>query len=229
MNTNETLENVTLYLPVPASADGQGAPDLGAALVEAGEATDANFSYRVADTERGPMLAVTADRIAVTPRYYEYVERDGRGERTRIPESEYDPSNPDVGKDADAGTLLTVTVPADAPVATADPWGVEPLFHPRSDRRPTACDSPAADWLRCYEYDSAVYAAYDANDTARVNVVTRVEGQNAWWVFGWNYDSYRDGVAVELRGPQDGWVNVTGTVEVDAEPREPPRRDTSVS
>lgn len=221
VNANESLSNVTLYLPVPAGA-GAEKPDLGAALVEEANATDRNFSYRVADTERGPMLAVAADRVAVAPRYYEYVEADGRGERVEIPADEYDPANPGMRKDANAGTLLTVTVPADAPVATADPWGVEPLFHPRSDRRPTACDSPAGDWLRCYEYDSAVYASYEANDTARVDVVARLEGQNAWWVFGWNYDAYRDGLAVELRGPQDGWVNVTGTVEVDVEPREPP-------
>jgi hypothetical protein len=225
VNTNETLENVTLYLPVPAGAGASGpddAPDLATAMAEEGNATDANFTYRTVDTERGPMLTVTAQRVTVTPRYYEYVEEDGRGERVRISEREYDPSNPNMRKDANAGTLLTVTIPADAPVATADPWGVEPLFRPRSDRRPTACDFPAADWLRCYEYDSAVYAAYEANRTARVSVVTRVEGQNAWWVFGWNYDAYQDRVSAELRGPQNGWTNVTGTVEVDVEPREPP-------
>lgn len=222
LNANESLENVTLFVPVPAGANGQGGPDLGVALAEEGNATDDNFSYRVVDTERGPMLRITADRVTVTPHYYEFVEEDGRGERVEIPASEYDPSNPNTTKDANAGTLLTVTVQTEEPVQTDEPWGVEPLFNPRWDRRPTTCDFPAADWLRCYEYDSAVYASYESNETARVDVITSVEGQNTWWVFGWNYDSYRDTVSAELRGPQDGWSNVTGTVEVDVERRRPP-------
>ncbi len=95
-------------------------------------------------------------------------------------------------------------------------------FTPRSDRRPGTCDFPAADWLVCYEYDSKVYASYETDDSARVDVITRVEGQNAWWVFGWNYDSYRDSVSTGFRGPQDGWSNVTGTVGLDVERRRPP-------
>lgn len=219
INTNESLENVTLYLPVPV-ADGR--PDLGAAIVREGSAVEGNFSYRVVETRYGPMLRVTADQVNVTPQYYEFVGRDGRVERVEIPESEYDPSNPNMTRDANAGTLVSVTVPADASVATADPWGVEPLFSPRTNRRPVACDFPVGDWLQCYAYDTRVYASYGTNATTSVNVQTTVEGQNAWWVFGWNYDYYRDTVAVELRGAQDGWTNATGTVEVDTERRNPP-------
>ncbi|NHN60852.1 MULTISPECIES: hypothetical protein [Halorussus] len=222
VNTNETLENVALYVPVPLGVDGADDPSLDAALVERGNAADDNFTYDVVETERGPMLRLRADRVAVAPRYYEYVEADGRGERVEIPAGEYDPANPNMTRDADAGTLLTVTVPADGAVETADPWSGEPLFRPRSARRPTACGFPAADWLRCYEYDSAVYASYEADETVRVDVVERVQGENAWWMFGWNYDTYRDGVEVALRGPQDGWTTVTGTVEVDVDPRDPP-------
>jgi hypothetical protein len=230
VNTNETLENVTLYLPVPAGSGTESADsDLAATMVERGTAADGNFSYAVVDTRYGPMLRVRADRVEVTPRYYEFVEEDGIGKRVEIPASEYDPSNPNMMRDANAGTFLTVNVPADAPVATDDPWGVEPLFTPRSDRRPGTCDFPAADWLVCYEYDSKVYASYEGDDSARVNVITRVEGQNAWWVFGWNYDSYRDSVSTEFRGPQDGWSNVTGTVEVDVERRRPPAGRTNSS
>jgi hypothetical protein len=222
VNTNETLEDVTLYLPLPAGAD-PDAPDLGAAMVEEGNAVAGDFDYRVVDTERGPVLELSAERVVVEPRYYEYVERDGVGERVEINESEYDPSNPNMTRDANAGTFATVTVPSDRGVATDDPWAGEPLLSPRTDRRPAACSFPAADWLRCYEYDSAVYAEYGTSDTARVDVITAVEGSNAWWVFGWNYDSYRDRVDATLHGPQDGWVEVTGTVEVDTDRRDPPR------
>lgn len=219
INTNETLRNVTLYLPLPGETDGA---NLSAAMVERGNAAEDGLSYGVVGTPSGPMLRVSADRVAVTPRYYEFVERDGRGERVEIPASEYDPSNPNMTRDANSGTLLTVTVPSDDPVSTAAPWGVEPTFTPRTDRRPTACSFPGPDWLRCYGYDTRVYASYGTNATTRVDVTTHVEGQNAWWVFGWNYDYYRDTVAVSLRGPRDGWTNATGRVEVDTRQRRPP-------
>lgn len=219
INTNETVENVTLYLPLPRDGDDR---TLSAAMVERGNAAGDDFTYGVVETGYGPMLRVTADAVPVTPRYYEFVERDGRGERVEIPKEEYDPTNPNMTKDANRGTLLTVTVPAGEPVATADPWGVEPLFVPRTNRRPAACSFPAADWLQCYEYDTRVYASYGTNATTRVDVITHVEGSNAWWVFGWNYDAYRDRVDVRMDGPQDGWTNATGTVEVDTERRRPP-------
>lgn len=219
LTTNESLENVTLYLPVPAGVED---PDLAGRLVEEGNTAGGNFSYAIVDTRYGPMLRVTAERVAVTPRYYEFVEEGGRGERVEIPASEYDPSNPNMTRDANEETFLTVSAPTDESVETDAPWGAEPLLTPRYDRRPAACDFPAPDWLRCYEYDSRVYASYEANDTAQVNVLTRVEGRNAWWVFGWSADSYRDGVSTELRGPRDGWSNVTGTLAVDTERRRPP-------
>jgi hypothetical protein len=160
--------------------------------------------------------------VTVTPRYYEFVEENGTGRRVEIPASEYDPSNPDMMRDANAGTLVSVSVPANATVSTDDPWGVEPMLSPRANRRPVACEFPTADWLQCSAYDTKLYASYETNESTRVDLVTHVEGQNAWWVFGWNYDSYRDIVTTELYGPQDGWVDVTGTVEVDTERRRPP-------
>lgn len=226
INTNETLEDVTLYLPLPA---GTGSPDLGAAMVDAGTASDDPFSYRVVQTQYGPMLEVTADRVPVTPRYYEFVERDGRGERVEISASEYDPSNPNMTKDANAGTLLTVTVTSEESVSTADPWGQEPLFTPRLNRRPTACSSPVGDWLQCFAYETRLYASYETNATTRVDVIASVEGSNSWWVFGWQSEYYHDRITVERHGPQDGWTNATGTVELTAEQRTAPAGRTNRS
>lgn len=96
------------------------------------------------------------------------------------------------------------------------------MFSPRLNPRPVACDSPVGEWLRCTAYETRAYVSYETADSARVDVVTSVEGQNAWWIFGWNYDFHRDVVRGELSGPQDGWTAFDGTVEVDVDRRPPP-------
>ncbi|WP_242492735.1 hypothetical protein [Halogeometricum borinquense] len=219
LNTNETLEDATFYLPLPVEAD---KPDLSAAMVETGTTVGDNFSYRVVETEYGRMLELSADRVTVTPRYYEFVEENGVGRRVEISASEYDPTDPNMTRDANAGTRLRVSVPVEESVSTAAPWGVEPMFTPRQDRRPAACGFPSGGSVRCSAYETKVYANYETNETTRVNVMTTVEGQNSWWVFGWSYDYYRDAISVELHGPHGGWTDATGTVEVDTDQRQPP-------
>ncbi|WP_363467717.1 hypothetical protein [Halogeometricum borinquense] len=119
LNTNETLEDATFYLPLPVEAD---KPDLSAAMVETGTTVGDNISYRVVETEYGRMLELSADRVTVTPHYYEFVEKNGVDRRVEISASEYDPSDPNMTRDANAGTRLRVSVPVEEPVSTADPW-----------------------------------------------------------------------------------------------------------
>lgn len=219
LSTNGTLSNATIYLPVPATTD---AADLGAAAVERGTDQSGPLSYEVVETERGPMLAVSAPEYAVTPEYFRFVERDGRGERVEIDESEYDPDDPSMMVNDSRSVRFEVTVPVDRSVDSATPWTGEPLLRPRSDRRPTDCDVPVADWLQCYAYDTAVYASYETGDDTEVYASATLYGTNAWWVFGWSYDQYRDDVTVTLDGPQDGWTETTGQLETDVDQREPP-------
>ena len=65
VNTNESLENVTLYLPLPVE---DGGANLGTEMVAAGDAAEDGFSYAVVETQYGPMLRFRADRLSVTPR-----------------------------------------------------------------------------------------------------------------------------------------------------------------
>ncbi|SDF53452.1 hypothetical protein [Halorientalis regularis] len=217
--TDGTLTNATLYLPVPEATD---AADLGGAAVERGTDQSGPLAYEVVETERGPMLAVSAAEWTVTPEYYQFVERNGRGERVEISESEYDTEDPSMVVNDTRSVRFEVTVPVDRSVDTGTPWAGEPLLRPRVDRRPGDCNSPGPDWLRCYAYESAVYASYDTASDTEVYASTTLYGTNAWWVFGWGYDEYRDDVTVTLDGPQAGWTDATGTLETDTDQRDPP-------
>jgi hypothetical protein len=219
VSTNGTLSNATLYLPVPARTD---AADLAGAAVESGANRSGPLDFEVVETERGPMLALSAAELSVTPTYYEFVERDGRGERVEIPEGEYDPGDPSMVVDDTRSARIEVTVPVDRSIDTATPWDGEPLLGPQVDRRPADCDFPGPEWIECYAYDTAVYASYDTGADTQVSASTTLYGTNSWWVFGWSYDEYRDHVTVTLDGSQDGWTEVTGTLETDVDQREPP-------
>ncbi|SEO89064.1 hypothetical protein SAMN05216388_102217 [Halorientalis persicus] len=217
--TNGTLTNATIYLPVPEATD---TADLGAAAVERGTNQSGPLAYEAVETERGPMLAVSAAEWTVTPEYYQFVERNGRGERVEIPESEYDPDDPSMVVNDTRSVSVAVTVPVDRSVDTGTPWAGEPLLRPRIDRRPSDCGSPGPEWRECYAFDAAVYASYDTTSDTEVYASTTLYGTNAWWVFGWSYDEYRDDVTVTLEGPKDGWTDATGTLETDTDQREPP-------
>jgi len=219
LSTNGTLTNATVYLPVPEATD---AADLGAAAVETGADRSGPLTYEVIDTARGPMLALSAAEVRVTPEYYEFVERDGRGERVEISEDEYEPGNPSMVVNDTRSVTVEVTVPVDRSIDTATPWDGEPLLGPQVDRRPAACDTPGPDRIECYEYDSAVYASYDAANDTEVYASATLSGTNSWWVFGWSYDEYRDDVTVTIDGPQDGWTGATGTLQTDVDQRDPP-------
>lgn len=104
-NSRSTRTRLSRTPPAtPASRRRRGGTSLATATVAEGTAAD-GFSRAVAETRRGPTLAVTADRAPVTPRYYRFVEEDGRGERVEFPAGECDPADPDTIRDAGAVEL----------------------------------------------------------------------------------------------------------------------------
>lgn len=37
-----------------------------------------------------------------------------------------------------------------------------------------------------------------------------MNGRNEWWIYGWKYNDYSDGISVRLSGPQEGWIQAEG-------------------
>ena len=225
ISADETLENATVYVPVSTE---NGTSRLGERFVQNvqydrytpavrgydSDPAPVNFSYELVETQRGRMLAITADRIEVTTVYYRAVENETRGWYERISAEEYDPDNPDMGVRNDGSVTFTVTLVADDPIDTADPFDDEPLLAPGADRTEVECVTGGSGTHRCFEYDGQVYADYETGEAVTVYVSAHLDGRNEWFSGGWTGNEYRERSRVELRGPQSGWVLTDGELEV---------------
>lgn len=215
--TNESLDSPTFYVPVPTQ---DGASPMGERFVETVVAdryvpsmegydpdpVPVEFAYDLVQTPNGPMVAISADRIVVTPVYYRVVENETMGWHERIDPAEYDPSNPNMGVQDDGSFTFTLTTRAERPVDTANPFGHEPMLSGQQALTQVDCmdiHSTAGD---CYRARGTIYADYGANATANVYVSTELEGWNSWFSGGWTGNSYREWSRVELHGPHSGWT-----------------------
>ncbi|MBX0296158.1 hypothetical protein [Haloarcula nitratireducens] len=225
LSADQTLENATVYVPVPVEG---GQSRLGEQFVESvryerhtpsvrgydGEPAPVNFTYDVVETEHGPMLSISADRIEVSTVYYRSVENETTGWNERISPDAYDPSDPSMGVRNDGSFTFTVTTASADRIDTADPFDDEPMLSRSYNRSAVECTFGADSRHRCYEYDGRVYANYDtANDTT-VYLSSELSGRNEWFSGGWSGNEYREWVHVELQGPQDGWYLAEGELEV---------------
>jgi hypothetical protein len=224
VDANGTLSDPTFYVPAPVENDSSRLAevfvddaryDRYVPGVDPGDQpAPVNFSYALVDTEHGPMIAVSADRIEVSQYYYRTVENETMGWTEPIGPDEYDPDDPSMGVRDDGSITFTVTLTSDESIDTAEPFGGEPLLAPQYDRIDVTCLSQSFETQRCYAYDSRVYADYGAEEGTSVTVSTAVYGRNEWFSGGWSGNEYRDRTTAELLGPQSGWHVAAGELEV---------------
>lgn len=222
--TNGTLHDATLYVPVPVV---NGTSEIGelfvnevqyhrSAPVVRGYDSDPEpieFTYELIETEHGPMLAISTDRIEVTQVYYRTVENETMGWHERIDPAEYDPTNPMMGVQDDGSFTFSVSLAVNRSIDTIDPFGTEPLFA-TSELLMVDCRDGASESERCFEYDSHGYAAYESHPETTVYVRAGFEARNEWFSGGWSGNEYLQSSSIELVGPQSGWHVTTGTLDV---------------
>ncbi|WP_284011358.1 hypothetical protein [Haloarcula pelagica] len=225
ISADGTLEDATFYVPVPVEGNSSRLGEEFVRTVEYsrytppvrgydGDPAPVNFTYAVVSTAEGPMLSITADRIAVETVYYRNVEQGDTGYYERISPEEYDPGNPEMGVQNDGSFEFTVTLGANETIDTATPIGDEPLFPTRYNRTEVDCFGRSTETNHCYEYDGRVYADYDTDDDTVVSVSAEVSGRNEWFAGGWRGNEYREWSRVQFAGPQSGWQVTDGELEV---------------
>ncbi|WP_406661290.1 hypothetical protein V7O66_01870 [Methanolobus sp. ZRKC3] len=215
IETDRPLENVTLYLPVPAF---ENRSLVGEEMVTKdfyNKAPEWNFS--LVDTEYGTMLSITNSMIIPMYRSLptpvsEDEDIDGIEQEMIVVESnEYSEETP-VLHPID----LSIGTSADHELNTRNPMGNESLLLPKYD----LMASEPADTIQepehidpeYYGYESRIFASYNTSSDATVRITVDMEGVNSWWVGGWRSNSYQDTVSILLNGGQNGWMNVQGTM-----------------
>ena len=192
------VSNCSLIVPV-GSVDGSSAI---ADAIEYGQMTGlpADWSLMLLTTDDAVFLKISTPGI--------------RGATPATPMPIGEEQEP-VGMDLDRHTpvVLAVVVDSESAIDTADPAGSEPLLEPRRNQTPIDCSFPYPDEmpLSCYRYTIPMYASYMTENDTVLSVTVELVGENAWWMGGWNGNSYSDRVHLTLSGPFPGWTTVEGT------------------
>lgn len=228
IDTDKTLRNVTLYIPLPSSESGYSPilnkisedepPDFGG-----GE----NWELKIVDTKYGKMLGIHANEL-------QPIYKQGLKEHpSSIPE-EYDslleknteksaqPVNVTsnfIVASVERGDLNNSDISEkDGAIDTKNPHGAEPLLNPRFNQTQLKCDFPyPKKWegtIRCFEFDSWIYMNHSAPVDTKISVNILFKGINSWWVYGWSGNQYRETIMSEISGENQGWVEVQGKTVV---------------
>lgn len=218
ITSNSNLQNVTLYLPIPVF---ENESEVGLEIVNGdyyNKPSDWNLSLE--DTEYGLMLKIEAAEIQ--PVYHslpvavpepepgsEDIEDEIPEEEEILESHEYSEETP-VLVSFDFGT----SVKADHLINTRSPIGNEPVLLPKYNLRESEEGStvPLPEYINpeYFDYESLVYARYDASPDAEVEIYIDLDSWNEWWIYGWQSNEYTDRISIQLTGPQEGWVQAEG-------------------
>lgn len=225
IESNSTLQNVTLYFPVPVF---ENESEIGLVMVNGdyyNKPSDWNLSLE--DTEYGLMFKIEAAEIQ--PVYHslpvavpepepgseaiedEVHENEVPDELPMVESHEYSEETP-VLVPFEFGT----SVEADHLINTRHPIDNESMLLPKHNllesNEGSAVPLPEHIHPEYFDYESLVYVHYDAPPDARVEIFIELDGRNEWWIYGWKYNEYIDRISAQLIGPQAGWVQAEGQI-----------------
>ncbi|AKB37067.1 hypothetical protein MSSAC_2477 [Methanosarcina siciliae C2J] len=171
LTTDSTLNNVTLYIPLPVIND---TSYVGMDIIEQHfNNHDPSWEYSIVDTEHGLMLSMKNEKA----------------------------------RSIDLSTMVL----SDQPIDTMNPLNNEMILIPKYNLTQNVNASGVySRTSEQFDYDSKMYAYYDASSNANVSISIYLNGRNEWWIGGWQYNSYWETMEVILSGSQDGWTTVSG-------------------
>ena len=184
ITTDSPLNNITLFVPLPML---NNTSSVGQNIINSTYNNQrVKWETALVETEHGPMLSMRTEKIE--PKFAL------RGEG---PDTYPRP----VG--------FTTTVFFNDTIDTKDPAGNAEVLMPRYNSTNLGAITSQTNAIS-YRYDSRIYTHYETSPDTRVSITARLDAQNAWWIGGWQSNSYRELIITELSGPQDRWVLVNG-------------------
>ena len=183
ITTNSSLENITLFLPLPVDATGTSPiiESIGSGTIS-GTTMGWNFSIYGANNES--LLKVWTDYL---PPMIEGAQQvTYRFNSTAM-----------------IHTALNVTHPVEKG------YTLQPKHHlpdTMSDGR-EALQYPLA-----YTYSSIAYVSYEAPESAMVEITVILEGKNSWYILRQYHNEYRDSLSASFQGSTEGWHEIDGVL-----------------
>jgi len=187
-----TIDNVTLFLPVPEM---NGTPVFVDALVNGTRyGVPADWNLSIADVNGTPMLAIRAAKMV--PEYHGYPIPAEPGvspsQTTLQPATEYSSTTPVL-----IPVHMVTTNTANVTIDTRNPLGHEPVFAPDGQFTPGTGTIPQTQGAG-YTHKVPVYVWYTSDRAAMVSLHLSIQGTNSIWRGGWVYNTYEDTVTLEL-------------------------------
>lgn len=224
VSTNATLTDATIHLSLPVDTDGD--PLVKDVQVTSYDGPEVNWTTRVVDTERGPMLAIEAAEIVGEGRYYLVNENGSLASPEPITRAEA----PDDMTGLRLEPALTryeilaqVTVESfgdgieNGTIETRYPRGNSSLLSATYDYQPGACDPLwGGEEETCTAFLSDAYVSYETNPDAIVHVgPVELWGINEWgWFFANSFNEYTQRVEqTEIIGSHEGWIQIGGELQ----------------
>jgi hypothetical protein len=182
ITTDSPLMNVTFFLPVPADASGDS-PVVAGFSGGTISGIPADWDVTLYDTGKATMVKIMADTITPSPGPGPYTIR------------------------------MTADVPSKRAIDTRDPLNASALFRPVTGLTTVPCvPGRNAGNPVCYHYMTPLYADYETAADASVTIDTTITGRNTWTLFEPGSNEYTSEAGLQLRGAQQGWSAMSGTL-----------------
>jgi hypothetical protein len=201
---NTTIENVTLFLPVPEL--NTTPMFITTILDKTAYGVSPDWNCTVVTMNGTPMLAIRAARMV--PEYHGYPVAIEPGSTvlppTLVPGHEYTRDTP---------VLMPVSVAvmetSASEIDTRHPVGHEPLLFPGGvftpgSEAPLNCNCPV------YDHPVPVYISYTSDRPVSISLRVSFEGTNSVWRGGWVSNAYSDTIVLEETNSTQGWVEGNG-------------------
>lgn len=181
--TNSSLENVTLFLPLPVNSTGLSPiiESIGSGNIS-GATTAWNFSIYGANNES--LLKVWTDHL---PRMIEGIEQV----TYRFTST------------AKSSNAMNVTHPVEKGYTLQPKHNIPDT--PSGGRE-------TLQYSLIYTYSSTAYVSYEAPQNAMVEITVTLEGKNFWYILRPYHNEYRDSLSASFQGSTEGWHDIDGVL-----------------
>lgn len=188
VTTDSPLTNVTLFIPVPATPEGNS-PIVARYSAQEIEGLPTDWNVVLFDTGKATLAKVTTSAI--------------------IPPKGTDSSHPFTIR-------LAINTSSHDVVNTRFPVEQGVMFRPVQNLKSVDCPAMTTGVNGnplCFEYLIPVYADYQAPMDASVSIGSTIQGKNSWKIFDPQYNEYDAAISILMFGENHGWTVMKGTLQ----------------